>query len=227
MFFRQADPAVGRPPDGSQWALASGSATPPPCCGAWSRCASAPWEAPACSVAFLVTLPAWLGPGSMLEVSTLVVLGHRGVLDRGPDRLGRPGEPGPDVASPPWGRWPGAVAMIDWHWDLSLALLLAGAAGGGWWPLWSAVPTLRLDGVFVAVTTLAFGLAVSGYLLDRAEFSVDPVGPPADAAYLRRPDRLAERGVRHLSRRRAPGGAGHARPAAQPLRPGAAGPQHQ
>ena len=36
------------------------------------------------------------------------------------------------------------------------------------------LPTLRLSGVFVAVTTLAFGLAASSYFLDRAEFSWIP-----------------------------------------------------
>ena len=36
------------------------------------------------------------------------------------------------------------------------------------------IPTLRLDGMFAAVTTLAFALAASGYLLVRAEFSWIP-----------------------------------------------------
>ncbi len=38
------------------------------------------------------------------------------------------------------------------------------------------IPTLRLDGMFAAVTTLAFALAASGYLLVRAEFSWIPQG---------------------------------------------------
>jgi branched-chain amino acid transport system permease protein len=69
----------------------------------------------------------------------------------------------------------GAVALIDWHWDLSLSLLLAGTAAA----VVAAVvglPTLRLDGMFAAVTTLAFALAASGYLLVRAEFSWIPQG---------------------------------------------------
>ena len=36
------------------------------------------------------------------------------------------------------------------------------------------IPTLRLDGMFAAVTTLAFSLAASGYLLVREEFSWIP-----------------------------------------------------
>ena len=38
------------------------------------------------------------------------------------------------------------------------------------------IPTLRLDGMFAAVTTLAFALAASGYLLVREEFSWIPQG---------------------------------------------------
>ena len=78
----------------------------------------------------------------------------------------------------------GAVALLDWHWDLSLALLLAGAAAA----LVAAVvgiPTLRLDGMFAAVTTLAFSLAASGYLLVREEFSWIPqtqLGTPTSSA---------------------------------------------
>jgi branched-chain amino acid transport system permease protein len=69
----------------------------------------------------------------------------------------------------------GAVALIDWHWDLSLALLLAGAVAGAV-AVAIGIPTLRLDGMFAAVTTLAFALAASGYLLVPAEFSWIPQG---------------------------------------------------
>jgi branched-chain amino acid transport system permease protein len=69
----------------------------------------------------------------------------------------------------------GAVALLDWHWDLSLALLLAGAAAGVV-AVAVGIPTLRLDGMFAAVTTLAFALAASGYLLVRQEFSWIPQG---------------------------------------------------
>jgi branched-chain amino acid transport system permease protein len=54
-----------------------------------------------------------------------------------------------------------------------LALLLAGAAAGAV-AVVVGLPTLRLDGMFAAVTTLAFSLAASGYLLVRAEFSWIP-----------------------------------------------------
>jgi branched-chain amino acid transport system permease protein len=69
----------------------------------------------------------------------------------------------------------GAVALQDWGLDLSLALLVAGAAAG-LICLVVGLPTLRMEGMFVAVTTLAFGLAASGYLFDRADFGWIPSG---------------------------------------------------
>ncbi len=113
------------------------------------------------------------GPaGSLIEVSTLLVLAMVGcsivVLTgwAGQVTLGQ-------MSFAAVGAVAGAVSLLDWHWDLSLALLVAGAAGAAV-ALVVALPTLRLDGVFVAVTTLAFGLAASGYFLDRQEFSWIP-----------------------------------------------------
>jgi branched-chain amino acid transport system permease protein len=68
-----------------------------------------------------------------------------------------------------------AVALLDWHWDLSLTLLASGSAAA-LVALLVAIPTLRLDGMFAAVTTLAFALAASGYLLVPEEFSWIPQG---------------------------------------------------
>lgn len=59
----------------------------------------------------------------------------------------------------------GAWATATQHWDLSLALLVAGIAGA----LAAVVvglPALRLRGLFLAVTTLAFTIAASNYLLN-------------------------------------------------------------
>jgi len=123
-------------------------------------------------VVFFLTLPVWLGPGSLFELSTLLVLAIVGcsivVLTgwAGQVTLGQ-------MSFAAVGAVAGAVATIDWHWDLSLALLTAGAAGAAG-AVVVAIPTLRLDGVFVAVTTLALGLAASGYFLDRQEFSWIP-----------------------------------------------------
>jgi branched-chain amino acid transport system permease protein len=120
------------------------------------------------------TLPLWLGPGALIRASSLVVLAIVGcsvvVLTgwSGQVSLGQ-------MSFAAVGATVGAVAVLDWHWDLSLALLLAGAAAAAAATV-VGIPTLRLDGMFAAVTTLAFALAASGYLLVRAEFSWIPQG---------------------------------------------------
>jgi branched-chain amino acid transport system permease protein len=125
------------------------------------------------------TLPLWMGPGELIRASSLVVLAIVGcsivVLTgwSGQVSLGQ-------MSFAAVGATVGAVAVLDWHWDLSLALLLAGAAAAVA-AVVVGIPTLRLDGMFAAVTTLAFALAASGYLLVRAEFSWIPqtqVGVP-------------------------------------------------
>ena len=62
----------------------------------------------------------------------------------------------------------GAVATHTWHLDLSLALILAGLAGAVVAVI-VGLPALRLPGLFLAVTTLAFALASSNFLLNRKE----------------------------------------------------------
>ena len=120
------------------------------------------------------TLPLWMGPGELIRASALVVLAIVGcsvvVLTgwSGQVSLGQ-------MSFAAVGATVGAVALVDWHWDLSLALLLAGAAAAAV-AVVVGLPTLRLDGMFAAVTTLAFALAASGYLLVRAEFSWIPEG---------------------------------------------------
>lgn len=69
----------------------------------------------------------------------------------------------------------GVQATAEWDLDLSLALLLAGAAGA----LVAVVlglPALRLRGPLLAVTTLAFAVASSQYLLNRSQVSWLPDG---------------------------------------------------
>ncbi len=124
------------------------------------------------AAAGLATLPLWLGPGALLELSTLAVLALVGcsivVLTgwSGQVSLGQ-------MSFAAVGAVVGAVTLIDAHWDLALALPAAGMAGAAAATL-VALPTLRRGGIFVAVTTLAFALATSGYLLDRAEFGWIP-----------------------------------------------------
>jgi branched-chain amino acid transport system permease protein len=174
MFVRQL---VGRsaPRDSAlQWALATGVREVPAALRRLVAVRLGAVGGAGMLVGFMVTLPVWMGPGSLLEVSTLLVLGIVGcsvvVLTgwAGQVSLGQMGFAATGAVA-------GAVAMIDWQWDLSLALLFAGAAGAVV-AFVVGIPTLRLDGVFVAVTTLAFGLAVSGYFLDRSEFSWIPAG---------------------------------------------------
>lgn len=123
-------------------------------------------------VAAVLTVPLWMGPGGLIDMSTLVVLAIVGcsivVLTGWAGQVSLA-----QMSFAAVGAVVGAVALIDWHLDLSLALLLGGAAAGTV-ALVVGIPTLRLSGIFVAVTTLAFGLATSGYLLVRAEFSWIP-----------------------------------------------------
>jgi branched-chain amino acid transport system permease protein len=174
MLLRQATRRSAARETSSQWALASGVRETPAALRHLAEVRIASAGGAAILVAFMIMLPVWLGPGSLIEVSNLLVLAIVGcsivVLTgwAGQVTLGQ-------MSFAAVGAVVGGVAMIDWRWDLSLALLVAGAAAGAIAFL-VGIPTLRLDGVFVAVTTLAFGLAVSGYLLDPAEFSWIPRG---------------------------------------------------
>ena len=67
----------------------------------------------------------------------------------------------------------GAKASNEWNWDITLALLFAGVVG-----VVTAViiglPALRVKGLFLAVTTLGFGLATSNWLLSPRFFDFVP-----------------------------------------------------
>jgi len=69
----------------------------------------------------------------------------------------------------------GAKATNDWGFDLTLGLLFAGLVG-----VVAAVviglPALRMKGLFLAVTTLGFGLATSNWLLNPRFFDFVPTG---------------------------------------------------
>lgn len=121
---------------------------------------------------FVATLPVWLGPADQLRVSylfVLVLVGLSVVVLTGWSGLVSLGQ----MSFAAVGAAVASVALLDWHWDFSLALLV-GAAAAGIVAVAVGIPALRFGGIFVAVTTLAFGLAASGYLLDRAEFSWIP-----------------------------------------------------
>jgi branched-chain amino acid transport system permease protein len=122
--------------------------------------------------------PLWLGPGTLIDLSTLVVLAIVGcsivVLTGWSGQVSLA-----QMSFALVGAAVGALALADWKVDLALALLIAAAAGGAA-AVVVGIPTLRLDGIFVAVSTLAFGLAASGYLFNPAEFSWIPSGALAE-----------------------------------------------
>ena len=68
----------------------------------------------------------------------------------------------------------GAYGTSVWHLDAALALLLSGVVTAAIAAVIS-IPTLRLKGIFPAVTTLAFALATTAYLLNANYFSWIPV----------------------------------------------------
>ena len=100
---------------------------------------------------------------AMVVVSVVVVTGWAGLVSLA------------QIAFMAVGAAVGAVATGEWGLDLTLALVVAGAVG-----LVAAVvvglPALRLQGLFLAVTTLGFGLATSAYFLNRRFFDWVPSG---------------------------------------------------
>ena len=127
---------------------------------------------PAVGLALAVSLPFLLGPSNLLKASTVaafalitlsvvVLTGWAGQVSLGQMSF---------VAT---GGAVGAVATHTWNHDLSLALILAGLAGAVV-AVVVGLPALRLPGLYLAVTTLAFSLACSNYLLNRNEQSWIP-----------------------------------------------------
>ena len=62
-----------------------------------------------------------------------------------------------------------------WNWDITLTTLVAGIVGA-LVSLVVGVPALRLRGAYLAVTTLAFAITVSGYFLNPRFFDWLPTG---------------------------------------------------
>jgi len=123
-------------------------------------------------VVFAAALPLWLGPSNELKASTVVAFvlitlsvvvltGWAGQVSLG------------QMSFVAVGAAVGAVSTATWHLDLTLALLLAGVAGALTAVL-VGLPALRLPGLYLAITTLAFALACSNYLLNRQEQSWIP-----------------------------------------------------
>lgn len=123
-------------------------------------------------VAVAASLPLFLGPAdelraslvavyALVALSVLVLTGWAGQVSLG------------QMSFVAVGGAVGAVATATWDLDLTAALLLAGLAGAVVAAI-VGLPALRLPGLYLAVTTLAFALACSNYLLNRREQSWIP-----------------------------------------------------
>lgn len=126
----------------------------------------------AVGLALLVVLGFWLGPADQLKasavactclvtLSVVVLTGWAGQVSLG------------QMSFAAVGAVAGSVATVSWGWDLSLVLVFAGAAGA----LAATVvglPAVRLRGPYLAVASLAFALATTGYLLNRNTFDWIP-----------------------------------------------------
>ncbi|HEV2360837.1 MAG TPA: hypothetical protein VGS21_03960, partial [Acidimicrobiales bacterium] len=121
---------------------------------------------------FVVSVPLWLSPSvtyrasdtvavSLVVLSIVVLTGWAGQVSLG------------QMSFAALGGAVAALAVNQWHLDLSLTLVLAGMAAAAASVL-VGLPAIRLGGLFTAVTTLVAALAASGYLLASAEFSWIP-----------------------------------------------------
>lgn len=144
------------------------------------------WAGPVVLIAAAALLPVVLGPSDVLRLSTVaifclialsitVLTGWAGQVSLG------------QMAFVSTGAAVGAVATSTWHLDLTLALPIAGVAGAAV-AIVVGLPALRLPGLYLAVTTLAFSLAASNYLLNRQEQSWIPNGRIDRPLLLRRFD---------------------------------------
>ncbi len=130
------------------------------------------WLAKLAMVGFLVWLPLALGDSDtnfaaavmiygVIAVSMVILTGWSGEIS-----LGHMGFVAIGAAT-------GAVVNVHHQWDLTLTLLLAGVAGAVASVI-VGLPALRIRGLFLAVTTLAFSVATASFLLDEDRFSFLP-----------------------------------------------------
>lgn len=135
-------------------------------------------------------LPLWLGPSdelrastvavfSLITLSVVVLTGWAGQVSLG------------QMAFVAVGAAVGAVATVTWNVDVTLGLLVAGAAGALVAVL-VGLPALRLPGLYLAVTTLVFSLACSQYLLNRRQQEWIPRGDVSARPLLRTFDLSSE-----------------------------------
>ena len=132
------------------------------------------WGLPIVGAAVLLALPLWLGPSDMFKAAAVAVFGIIGmsivVLTgwAGQVSLGQ-------MSFVAIGAGVGALATKTWGLDLFLALIVAGVVGAIAAVI-VGLPALRVRGLFLAVTTLAFAVTTSAYLLNRKHFAWIPEG---------------------------------------------------
>ena len=130
------------------------------------------WLAKLAMVALLVWLPLALGDSDIhfasavmiygiIAVSMVILTGWSGEIS-----LGQMGFVAIGAAA-------GAVVNVHYQWDLTLTLLLAGVVGAVTSVI-VGLPALRIRGLFLAVTTLAFSVAAASFLLDEDRFTFLP-----------------------------------------------------
>ncbi|HEY8525721.1 MAG TPA: hypothetical protein VIL48_12185 [Acidimicrobiales bacterium] len=129
----------------------------------------------AVAAAGLVALPAVLGPGETLKAAAvaayaLVILSITVLTGwAGQVSLGQMGFVAVGAAL-------GAHAVAAWRWDLVLVLPAVGLAGAAVAVI-VGLPALRLRGLYLGVTTLAFALATTRYVLNPQFFDWVPAEP--------------------------------------------------
>jgi len=130
------------------------------------------WGAMAVGAAFVLWLPTWLGPGNqglaatvlvfvIIGLSVVVLTGWAGQVSLG------------QMSFVAVGAAVTGLAISEWKLDVVLAMVMGALAGAGV-AVVVGLPALRLRGLFLAVTTLAFSVSTSSYLLNTKHFGWIP-----------------------------------------------------
>ena len=149
----------------STWRLAEDARSLPASVASLRQVRAVRWLIAAAATGFLLFLPQLLGAGSrekatavvvfaIVTISLVVLTGWAGQVSLG------------QMSFAAVGAVAGAHATQVWHADMAPALLFAGVVGVGVAVI-VGLPALRVRGLFLAVTTLAFALTTSYLLVDK------------------------------------------------------------
>jgi branched-chain amino acid transport system permease protein len=172
LLVRKAGATRADPNRPSSWNAADEVRPVPPELRSLPEVRAVRWGGAAAIAALAVALPFWLQVGDELKataaivfviitMSVVVLTGWAGQVSLG------------QMSFAAFGAAVAAYASQRWNLDLSLTLLLAGMVGAAV-AVVVGLPALRLRGFFLAVTTLAFAMAASDYLLNNQYFSWAP-----------------------------------------------------